>query len=167
MLTHKKMSLFDASRGSILVHGCNSQGMWGSGIARPFRDNYPEAFLEYNEFCKYHNDHFGSACGQSGIYEGEKTLKHKVAWIITSHNYGQYKDSPERIKINTTLALAQFCQNVSATYYNDSGNPIEVYSNKFNSGLFNVPWESSELILETVLKRHNNINWIVCDPEGK
>jgi O-acetyl-ADP-ribose deacetylase (regulator of RNase III) len=35
-----------------LAHGCNCQGSMGAGIARGFRDRYPEMFEEYRRRCK-------------------------------------------------------------------------------------------------------------------
>ncbi len=35
-----------------LAHGCNCQGSMGAGIARGFRDRYPEMFAEYRRRCK-------------------------------------------------------------------------------------------------------------------
>jgi hypothetical protein len=87
---------------------------------------------------------------------------HWVGWIVTSHDYGPKKDSPEQIKINTTLALREFCAEVYRFFHHEEYPTIDVYSNKFNSGLFNVPWEDSELILKTVLRDFKRINWIVC-----
>lgn len=49
MITYKKMSLFDAPKETIIVHACNSQGMWGSGIAKPFAQNYPVSYESYKD----------------------------------------------------------------------------------------------------------------------
>jgi O-acetyl-ADP-ribose deacetylase (regulator of RNase III) len=35
-----------------LAHGCNCQGSMGAGIARNFKDRYPEMFQEYRRRCK-------------------------------------------------------------------------------------------------------------------
>ena len=35
----------------ILVHGCNAQGVMGSGIALTIKNKYPNAFADYKEFC--------------------------------------------------------------------------------------------------------------------
>jgi ADP-ribose 1''-phosphate phosphatase len=145
------MSLFDAPKESIIVHACNSQGVWGSGIAKPFKENYPVSFEFYNDFCQKWNDRRGTACGMA----------------VTSHNYGNLKDSVDLIKINTTLALTDLCKKIYLAHPKEDNPSIEVYSNKFNSGLFGVPWEDSGLILNTVLKDFKRINWIVCDPDLK
>ena len=167
MVTTKKMSLFDAPADSVIVHACNSQGMWGSGIAKPFSLNYPHSYKDYQNFCAQWNHERGSACGLADLSNYHSSEPHWVGWIVTSHNYGPLKDTPELIKIHTTLALREFCRKVYMAHSSEDHPTIEVYSNKFNSGLFNVPWQDSELILKTVLKDFKRIQWIVCDPEAK
>lgn len=165
MISHKKMSLFDAPKESIIVHACNSQGMWGSGIAKPFAQNYPHSYVDYKNFCNRWNQERETACGMAGFSEFHESENHWVGWIVTSHNYGPLKDSPEVIKINTTLALRELCKAIYRAHPDHSS--IDIYSNKFNSGLFAVPWEDSELILKIILRDFKRINWIVCDPEAK
>lgn len=167
MITHKTMSLFDAPADAIIVHACNSQGVWGSGIAKPFKEKYAHSYLDYNRFCADFNMSRGTACGRAGMSSFHASEPHWVGWIVTSHNYGELKDSPELIKINTTMALQELCKKAYLAHPKDSNPTIDIYSNKFNSGLFNVPWEQSQLILETVLKDFQRINWVVCDPEAK
>jgi len=38
-----------------------------------------------------------------------------------------------------------------------------VYSNKFNSGLFNVPWEMTEYFLKCFLNRRSDVKWTVVE----
>ena len=165
MITNKKMSLFDAPKDAPIVHACNSQGVWQSGIAKAFKDNYPYSYKDYNNFCKRANQERGSACGRGAFSTFHESEKHWVGWLITSHNYGDLKDSPELIKINTTMALIEVCKLIYMAHPDEDFPSIDVYSNKFNSGLFGVPWADSELILKTILKDFRRINWIICDPE--
>jgi len=164
MLTYQTTSLFDVATGSIIVHACNSQGVWGSGIAKAFSERFPQAYSDYKRFCGEHNSTRGSASGLAGIYDAVDRT-HRVGWIVTSHDYGDKRDEREKIKINTALALKAFCERVKAAE-SDSCKPgeIRVYSNKFNSGLFGVEWKESELILKMVLRDYPFIHWIVCDP---
>lgn len=166
MVSHKKMSLFDAPKDSIIVHACNSQGVWGSGIAKPFKEKYPHSFNDYNMFCATANRERGTATGRASLSSYHVDEPHWVGWIVTSHDYGPKKDSVEQIKINTTLALDELCKKIYLAHPKEEYPTIDVYSNKFNSGLFTVPWEDSELILTTVLKDFKRINWIICDPEA-
>jgi ADP-ribose 1''-phosphate phosphatase len=168
MVTHQKMNLFDAPPESIIVHACNSQGVWGSGIAKPFKEKYPFSFAEYHDLCNIWNQERGTACGVGFMSSFHPDETHHVGWIVTSHDYGPVlRDKPELIKINTTLALQSLCKKIYLGHPKDGYERIDVYSNKFNSGLFHVPWEDSELILSTVLRDFSRINWIVCDPEAK
>lgn len=164
MITYKKMSLFDAPKDAIIIHACNSQGMWGSGIAKPFAENYPKSYQDYKAFVEKCNQTRGTACGLADMSQAHITEPHWVGWIVTSHNYSTQKDPPELIKIHTTLALQDLCKALYRAHTKDA--TIDVYSNKFNSGLFAVPWADSELILNTILKDFKRINWIVCDPEA-
>lgn len=36
----------------LLVHGCNSKGVMGSGIARQIKSQYPRAFFDYADYIK-------------------------------------------------------------------------------------------------------------------
>lgn len=160
------MSLFDAPKESVIVHACNSQGVWGSGIAKPFKERYPHSYEDYSNFCKMANEERGTACGRAALSSFHVSEPHWVGWIVTSHHYASQKDSPELIKIQTTMALMELCKKIYMGHDQEKYPTIDVYSNKFNSGLFAVPWEDSELILKTVLKDFKRINWIICDPEG-
>lgn len=151
-LTYKKMSLFDSPDGVILVHSCNAQGVWGSGIAREFKERFPESFKQYNEYCTSRESGSKIILG-TGMYCRRENSKY-VGCLITSCNYDKNVDTPDEILVNTTLAL----YNLMDKY------PFQVfYSNKFNSGLFNVPWEETEKILKVMVNKFD-VEWIVCDP---
>lgn len=165
MISYQQISLFDAPKESVIVHACNSQGVWGSGIAKPFKEIYPNSFADYNNFCLVANRERGTACGRASLSSFHESEQHWVGWIVTSHDYGPKKDSPELIKIHTTMALMELCKKIYMGHPKDEFEVINVYSNKFNSGLFGVPWAESELILKTILKDFKRINWVVCDPQ--
>lgn len=165
MIQYKKMSLFEAPEASIIIHACNSQGVWGRGIAAEFKKLYPHSYLDYKKFCERYNEERESACGLGSLSQFHIEEKCWVGWIVTSHNYGSKVDPVEQIKINTTLALDDLCKKLTFAHPKSDFDEYSVYSNKFNSGLFNVPWEESELILKTVLKNYKRINWIICDPD--
>jgi O-acetyl-ADP-ribose deacetylase (regulator of RNase III) len=47
-----KGDLFDPDHGfDALAQGVNCQGLMGAGIAVPFRDSYPEMYVEYKTLC--------------------------------------------------------------------------------------------------------------------
>lgn len=143
MITYKKMSLFDAPKGALLMHACNAQGVWGSGIAKEFKVRYPAAFEWYRMCCDI-EDMVGQAC-----------ISGYVGCLVTSENYGNKKDSPDKIIIQTILALQSLI---------DQTSEKTIYCNKFNSGLFAVPWERTEAVLEYFSERYG-IEFVVCDPD--
>lgn len=159
MITYKKMSLFDAPEGSILVHGCNAQGVWGSGIAAPFKAQYPRSWREYNEYClkALEKDNEYGAVGTTLITSQEN--KRFVGCLITSFSYGKDRDSRPDILGQTYLALDSLFRNAAL-----KGKPI--YSNRFNSGMFQVHWDHTESVLKYFVKRYD-VEWIVCDPDLK
>lgn len=40
----------------VIIHGCNAQGVMGSGIAGQIKEKYPECFKEYRKFCESTED---------------------------------------------------------------------------------------------------------------
>ncbi|KAL4956007.1 hypothetical protein BDW69DRAFT_192768 [Aspergillus filifer] len=56
LVTEVQGDLFDAQDGAALIHACNCEGKWGSGIAKVFKEKYPAAFKIYKTHCdKYKN----------------------------------------------------------------------------------------------------------------
>jgi len=52
MIEHKIGDLFSNTEGYI-VHGCNAQGVMGSGVAKIVKDQYFDAFKRYAECYVY------------------------------------------------------------------------------------------------------------------
>lgn len=154
-LIYKKMSLFDSPEQSVLVHACNAQGVWGSGIAKEFHRRFPASERLYKDLCK----DFGIV-GTAQLISSYDTTTGKTYWIgnlITSSGYGSTLDSKAEVLVNTILALQNLCFNL------ESKGIKEVYSNKFNSGLFKVPWEETEAFLKIFIERYD-LTWVICDP---
>lgn len=149
MINIIKASLFDAPKGSILVHACNAQGVWGSGIAKEFKKRFPESFQFYHELC---NDFKSDLLGTTIICPEENG--YVVACLMTSNNYGDFKDPPSEILINTRLALPSLLQEKNR----------QIFSCKINAGLFNVPWESTQIIIEDIIAESGYTDpWTVCE----
>ena len=53
MITEMTGNLFD-SKAKIIGHGANACGVMGAGIAKTFRDKYPEMYKNYVELCMQH-----------------------------------------------------------------------------------------------------------------
>lgn len=65
-----------------IVHGCNAQGVMGSGVAKLIRDRYPQA---YNEYVDIHRS--------EGLFVGQtlwvNTHPHAIINAITQERYGR------------------------------------------------------------------------------
>lgn len=154
-ITYKKMSLFDAPQGSYLVHACNTNGVWGSGIATEFKKRFPKAFEQYETKCKRVTPK--EILGESLIFFDEG---YPITCLMVSDGYGQNKSPKKDILLYTELALSNLLEFISEW----DSSITTVYSNRFNSGFFKVPWHETEKVLKEALKEYN-IEWIVCDPE--
>ncbi len=148
-LTYIKGNLLkDAPSDAYLVQACNCQGVWGSGIAAEFKKIYPEDFKEYVKWCHRPMTH---ALGTAFI------TSNRVTCLFTSNYYGKAVSDPDDILVDTWSALQDLERLLPAA--------AVVYSNKFNSGLFNVPWEHTEYFLKCFLKRRSDIKWTVVEYE--
>lgn len=152
-IEYLNQDLFDVPEGSILVHAVNAQGVWGSGIAAEFKKRFPYAFEQYNKYCQHFNK-TGNGIIIKGSFTDWNEPVTNVGCLFTSNKYGKDKDDKETIKVQTATALKEIIK---------YGNVF--YSNKFNSGLFGVPWEETEFILKTVLKQAPGTTWYVCDKQ--
>jgi ADP-ribose 1''-phosphate phosphatase len=135
-IVYKKGSLFETSKGSILVHSVNAKGIWGKGIAVEFKKRFPESFQFYYELC---NEYGANLVGT--YIEGPKENEYKVCNLVTSNGYGKFRDSKENILFNTRTAIRFLLED----HLNENIN-----SNMFNSDLFGVPWNDTEKILKEV-----------------
>jgi ADP-ribose 1''-phosphate phosphatase len=132
------------------AHACNCLGQWGSGIAKEFAQRYPVSYKEYRDHCKRLGDNL---LGSSFI------TSEKVVCLFTSLGYASTVDAPFKILAATRRAVNHLLMTVP--------DYTTIYSNKFNSGLFRVPWENTEDVLTTVLNEYPNRKWVVCDYDPK
>ncbi len=148
MIVHKEMDLFHAPLGSVLVHACNCYGVWGSGIAAEFAKRFPVSDKMHQAFCR--SDELVIGRGIVLPREGQ----HRVGCLFTSEGFGVSVDPTAEILEATRTALHEMLQTHHGPFY----------SCKFNSGLFRVPWEKTEEVLEEVLEFYESTTWVVCDP---
>ena len=87
MITHKFDSDITKVRSGIIVHGCNAQGVMGSGVAKQLRATYPDIFTDYCELIANFNRVGMSALGK--VAWSDITTDLVVANAITQCFYGQ------------------------------------------------------------------------------
>lgn len=153
MLTYKQGSLFDAPKGVVLAHAVNPFGFWAAGIAKNFKGLYKEAYRSYYKTCQK-QDMVG------GLHVAALENGHYIACLFTSRGIGSTKGS-ERDILAFTKTSVDFLLRYAMK------NNLEVHSNKFNSGLFGVPWEKTEAVLKELLdmEQYRDVKWTVWSLE--
>ncbi|KAF2627142.1 hypothetical protein BU25DRAFT_411216 [Macroventuria anomochaeta] len=148
-LTYHKGDMFaDVPPGTVLVHACNTQGHWGAGIAKAFKQQYPKAYTDHHNFCA--KDHTKSNPVSTGTTQllaprdGDK--QHWIGCVFTSAGYGKGKDKPDQIIRNTVNSMQMLLELVSQV----DGEISEIRMCKINSGKFGVPWEKTEAAIHVI-----------------
>jgi ADP-ribose 1''-phosphate phosphatase len=166
-LTYHKGDMFaDVPRGTVLVHACNTQGHWGAGIAKAFKQQYPKAYADHHTFCaKDHNKSSPVPTGTAQLLaprDGDK--QHWIGCVFTSAKYGKGKDKPDMIIRNTAKSMPMLLELISQV--DDQVAGIRLC--KINSGKFGVPWEKTEEVLKNIeLKPHWRTNIEVWEPKDE
>lgn len=133
MIEYRKGNLLDVTEG-IIVHGCNSQGVMGSGVAKAIKDKYPGAYMYYRQDIRDH----GFGLGDISWYDtGLGALS--IASAITQEYYG--RDPSVRYVNYFALALC------FKTVFNYAGNDRVVYFPKIGAGLGGGDWNIIEQLI--------------------
>lgn len=160
----------------ILIHSCNCNGSWGGGIAYQLGVKYPNAESYYIELC----ERFGAdLLGKFVLLPSCTDSTLLIGCLFTASFGGPNQGSGESILKYTKLALEDMRKKVveGAVGLDD----IDVFSNtymeaykgklktpisahqlempKINSGIFGVPWQKTERLLE----EQNSMSFVVYE----
>jgi len=131
-------NLLNVKRGHI-VHGCNAQGVMGSGVALAVKNMYPAAFEDYRGIFEDEGLELGWA------YPFMPDTEPLVIWnAITQEGFGQ----PTR---NCSYDAIQTCfQQINEAVANtaDLGIPQEIHIPAIGAGLGGGNWEIIREIIE-------------------
>ena len=133
-VTTIKGDLFNAPKGSIIIHACNTQGAWGAGIAKDFAKRFPKARDLYSWYCKEYGPSLLGTCLL--LPAGD----HTIGCLFTSKSFGRFVDKPDRILASTKLAITDLIRQYVLK------KPL--HTCKINSGMFGVPWSDTKDILK-------------------
>lgn len=144
MIKYIKDDLFNAPGTQLLCHACNCQGVWGSGIAKEFKERFFTEYLMYNVYSRLlfqpPEPEINVNAGSQAI--GSALILNRVGCLFTSFDYGKNVDSPEEILENTKTAFKELLKNTT----------MDLAMPKINSGLFKVPWKETEKVILEVLE---------------
>lgn len=118
MIERHRGDMLSVQRG-LLVHGCNAQGVMGSGVALAIRRRYPGAFTAYSNQAERLGLHLGDVIFHVVKlgHDGEPSLV--VANAVTQQYYGR---EPDRLYLSYDALSACF-QKVAA-YARRHGLPV-------------------------------------------
>lgn len=153
MIRYIKKDLLTVNPKAVLVHAVNCQGVMASGIAKEFKAEFPNAFKLYANDCKLLGEWMA---GTGAIYADSSKPDYAMGCLFTSQNYGAKVSPPKVVLQNTRNAVEYLLSEL------DEFPDHSLYSNKFNSGLFGVPWFETEKVLLDVLKKFPTVIWTVC-----
>jgi ADP-ribose 1''-phosphate phosphatase len=148
-LTYHIGDMFEnAPKNCLLIHACNTQGHWGAGIAKAFRQHYPKAYTAYHKFCaKEHDKTKPVPTGTAQLLAPvDCDYQHWIGCLFTSAKYGKAKDKPDVIVKNTIASLQMLLELVRIGCEEVS----EIRMCKINSGKFGVPWAKTEDALKSI-----------------
>lgn len=146
-IEHKVGNLLDVREGHI-VHGCNAQGVMGSGVALAVKVRYPECYDDYH----YHHLEHGLALGENIPWlRPDKKL---VVWnAITQHKYGKSDtryvsyDALERC-FSAINGIIKLSLNESLSFYRYKDVPQHIHIPMIGAGLGGGNWEVIKTIIE-------------------
>lgn len=151
-MMYKKGDMFAnlvEKEGTILLHSCNKEGVWGGGIAWVFAKMFPKA----RDIYKSNNNSLGDGYAIPDTYNG---MSFKIGCLIAgSINKTIPKDRIVQYTEHAIIELLKSC----------STKKIVIHSPKINAGIFGVPWEKTE---EAILKAiamfpDKEIEWTVWE----
>jgi len=121
------------------------------GIAVPFREKFPKAYQFYQRQCA---EKGYTLIGTSIICDEQEPA---VGCLFTSRSYGKNKDNQDQIVEATDKAIKRFVGLLPHL------GITEIHSPKINAGLFAVPWERTEAIIEQYLRENPELTWTVWE----
>lgn len=141
MITYKRGNLLDVTEG-IIVHGCNRQGVMGSGVAKAVKDKYPGAFYQYVKDLNDWRNVGYTGMGMISWYEVNDKLR--IASGITQKTYGR----SATFRFVSYDALDDVFKRVSAIAREEQ---VTVHIPLIGAGLGNGDWE----VIETIISSHS------------
>lgn len=147
MIEYRKGDLLDVTSG-IIIHGCNSHGVMGSGVALAVKNRYPGAYESYRDYINASKDD-QALLGSVIVYEVNDNLS--VANMITQKDFGTHKR-----QVNYG-AIARGFDDLEEFYANMPG--LVFHFPKIGAGLGGGDWEVIAEIIEQMCPNRRLVCW--------
>jgi O-acetyl-ADP-ribose deacetylase (regulator of RNase III) len=133
-IEYRKGNLLDTDVKYIL-HGCNAQGVMGSGVAAAIRAKYPKAYTDYRDTYDNYGLHLGD------VYTSLQPDGKIICNAITQQNYGR----------DTRVVYVSYWAIANAFKMIEREGISEIAIPKLGAGLANGNWSVIEAIIENTL----------------
>jgi O-acetyl-ADP-ribose deacetylase (regulator of RNase III) len=118
-----------------IIHGCNSKGVMGSGVAKVLREKYPQAFRDYNDTYNSYGLELGDVI--VSVQDDGKVIHN----AITQRDYGR---DLSRVYVSY-WAIAESFRKINQWGIKEIALP------KIGAGLANGDWNVISAIIENTL----------------
>lgn len=148
------MTLIKINKGDILqvqsgliLHGCNTKGVMGAGVAKQIAVKYPDVYSEYVRYCRWDD-----ILGEALFVKVSPTLV--IGNLFTQDSFGR----DPRIRYVSYDAVDNAFKRISYLEEPDT----EIHFPKIGAGLANGEWSVIQSIIEHRLKDFTNLNlWVL------
>lgn len=136
----------------IITHGCNAQGVMGSGVAKAIRDLYPEAYKGYRDWYETHGLKVGDIVPVNIDHKQTTKGFRYGRYVINAVTQEFYGRDPSRVYVSyegLRAAMREINNNVLVRLRSDSaGEPERVAMPLIGAGLANGKWSIIAPIIE-------------------
>jgi O-acetyl-ADP-ribose deacetylase (regulator of RNase III) len=139
VIEYVKGDLFDTDI-PVIVHGCNAQGVMGSGVAKQIKEKFPQAYIDYLEDHKYHSKHGFDELPLGRIITTSCNSK-TILSVITQRFYGRNIN----IRYCSYDAIAEIFNKLGKQY-------THLAIPQIGAGLANGSWDVIEAIINSEAK---------------
>lgn len=149
MITYKKGDLLNTTD-LFIAHGCNAQGVMGSGVAKAIRGKYPKAYEDYRKMWELH---MKLELGQ--IIPSYQPDGKVILHAITQDQYGyDYKKYVSYDAIDLAMARIAFDLRFST-----GGGRQNISMPRIGAGLGGGDWRVIEAIINHRMTDHKVTIW--------
>ena len=153
-ITRMNGNLLDVTHGHI-VHGCNAQGVMGSGVALSVKKKWPEAFYTYKTDLDHDKEANRPSLGRVFPYKVNDDL---IVWnAITQENFGSKSRNVSYDAIETCFRIIDF--RINNDHPGTEGVKKEIHIPLIGAGLGGGNWEIIREIIEQTVTTPTTL-WI-------
>jgi O-acetyl-ADP-ribose deacetylase (regulator of RNase III) len=136
----------------IIIHGCNAQGVMGSGVAKAIRLKYPQVFEDYKNFKNQFGLELGD-CVPTQIIDKESDVDVVIISAITQQFYG--RDNRRYVDYDAVARVFEGIED-TAKYFGHT----EVHFPLIGCGLGGGKWSIISNIIEESAPNIDKYLWI-------